>query len=243
MILVNKHMKIAICDDDAQDLQRIEGAVREFLLLKQNDSAVYTFTSGDSLLLFAEKHGSFDLVFLDILMPGGNGIEVAAEIRKKSDACRIIFLTSSPEFAVASYKVDAFYYLLKDSSINEIQTQLGRALAEINQDNSECLLIREKGKLTRVLIRTIEYLESINHTICFHLSGGQTVSCLGTLGEYQDLLADKRFIRCHKSFIVNMGFVTSISGKDFVLEGNQMVPISRNIYQQVKDAYLDSIFV
>ena len=236
-------MKIAICDDDAQDLQRIESAVCEFLFLKQNDSAVYPFISGDSLLLFAEKHGCFDLVFLDILMPGSNGIEIAAEIRKKSDACRIIFLTSSPEFAVHSYRVGAFYYLLKDCSKNEIQAQLGRALAEINQDNSECLLIREKGKLTRVLIRTIEYLESNNHTICFHLYGGQTVSCLGTLGEYQDLLADKRFIRCHKSFIVNMSFVASISGNEFVLEGNQPVPISRNIYRQVKDTYLDYIFV
>jgi DNA-binding LytR/AlgR family response regulator len=236
-------MKIAICDDDAQDLQRIESAVCEFLFLKQNDSAVYTFLSGDSLLLSAEKHGSFDLVFLDILMPGSNGMEVAAEIRKKSDACRIVFLTSSPEFAVDSYRVNAFYYLLKDCSKDEIQTLLGRALTEINQDNSECLLIREKGKLTRVLIRTIVFLESINHTICFHLSGGQTVSCLGTLGEYQDLLADKRFIRCHKSFIVNMSFVASISGKEFVLEDNQMVPISRNIYQQAKDAYLDYIFV
>ncbi len=104
-------------------------------------------------------------------------------------------------------------------------------------------MIKEKGKWTRVSIGAIRYVESINHTVHFHLHKKETVSCFASLNEFHELLlADKRFVKCHKSYIVNMQYVTSITGKDFVLGEGVNIPISRNVYPKVKDSYFDYFF-
>lgn len=238
-------MKIAICDDDRLEKNLIENTVQEFVILKQpvRQVNVHTFTNGEDLLLYIQKHGVFDLFILDIILPGLNGIELAAEIRKMSTSCKIIFLTNSPEFAVESYKVGAFYYLLKNYQKSELLSLLNKALEEISREDVGSIVLKEKGKLTRVQKNTIQYIESMNHTVCFHLRNHQSISCFSTMNEYQAvLLSDKRFIRCHKSFIVNMDYVTSISNMDFILEGDVLVRISRKDYQRVKDDYLDYFF-
>lgn len=238
-------MKIAICDDDIFELQKIKSAVDQFILSKQSDQAitVNTFTNGDDLLSHMNKHGRFDLLILDIIMPGFNGIEIATEIRANHNDCKIVFLTSSPEFAVTSYKVKAFYYLLKPFLVSEINALMNMALAEMVKEKSGSVLIKEKGKLTRVQICRIRYVESVNHTIYFHLYDNEILSCYSTMNEFHDnLLSDKRLIKCHKSFIVNMDYVVSLTSKDFILDDNIHIPISRKTYQVVKNSYFNYFF-
>jgi DNA-binding LytR/AlgR family response regulator len=238
-------VKIAICDDDNLELEKIKNIVEEFIISKQSEYqiTVTAFTNGDELLRYINKHGGFDLLILDIIMPGMNGIELATEIREKSDNCKIIFLTSSPEFAVNSYKVNAFYYLLKTSLSTELAFLLNKALDYMREESSNSVIIKEKGKLTRLQISKIKYIESINHTVNFHLHNSDIISCLSTLNEFHDiLLTDKRFIKCHKSFIVNMNCVKSISNKDFILDDKTLIPISRQVFQQVKILYFDYFF-
>ena len=238
-------MKIAICDDNKIELQQIEKKAADFAGLNQHlcPISIHTFSNGNDLFLFTQKFGRFDLVILDIIMPGLNGIDLAAKLRAFNDHCRIIFLTSSPEFAVDSYKVKAYYYLLKNSSAAELHTLLNRVLDEITEENTSNLVIKEKGKWTKVSFGSIKYVESINHTVQFHLYNKESILSFGSLNEYHELLlADKRFVKCHKSYIVNMQHVTSITGRDFVFGEDASVPISRKIYQQIKDAYLDYFF-
>ncbi len=239
-------MKIAICDDNVPQLQQFENTVQNFIRLKQpaHPVSIHTFTNGRDLFLFTQKYGAFDVVILDIIMPDLNGIELAAKLRAKGDNCRIIFLTSSPEFAVDSYKVKAYYYLLKGSAEAEIPRILNMVLDEIVEENTASVVIKEKGKWTRVPLSTIQYAESSNHTVYFHLHKSETITCFANLKDYNELLlADKRFVKCHKSYIVNMQHVKSITGKDFILGENVSVPISRNMYSVVKDAYFDYIFI
>jgi DNA-binding LytR/AlgR family response regulator len=238
-------VKIAICDDNRLELQKIKSTVDEFVVLKRNETEVKVnaFSSGDDLLCFIDKHGGFDVLILDIIMPGMNGIELASEIRRKHDNCKIIFLTSSPEFAVDSYKVNAFYYLLKSHIDPDLCFLLSRAYNEMKDESGSSIIVKEKGKFTRIQIQKIKYLESINHTVNFHLRSGETVCCYSTMNDYNDvLLPDNRFVSCHKSFIVNMDYVISISSKSFILEGDVFVPISRQAHQQVKAAYFDYVF-
>ncbi len=237
-------MKIAICDDNPAELQRIRTIVQEFVRQKQSacPMSVHTFASGSDLFLFTKKHGAFDLIILDIIMPDLNGLELAAKLRAHNDDCMIIFLTSSPEFAVDSYKVKAYYYLLKHSANTELPKLLNRALDDISEESTASVVIKEKGKWTRVSLSSVQYVESVNHTVHFHLRNG-TISSFASLSEFlETLLSDKRFVKCHKSYIVNMQYVASITGKDFVLKDGMSVPISRNAYSQIKDTYLDYFF-
>lgn len=238
-------MKIAICDDDNFELEKIKNAVDKFIVSKQTNHqiTVNTFTNGNDLLCYINKHGGFDLLILDIIMPGMNGIELAIEIRISNSNCKIVFLTSSPEFAVNSYKVNALYYLLKPFSESELKSLLDKALDGMEEEKSKSIVVKGKGKLKSVQIHTIQYIESVKHTIIFHLRNNEVISCYGTMNEFHDiLLSDRRFIKCHKSFIVNMNYVISISNKDFILDDKTLIPISRQVYQQVKNAYIDCFF-
>jgi DNA-binding LytR/AlgR family response regulator len=179
------------------------------------------------------------LLILDVLMPGLNGIELATELRERLDDCKIIFLTGSPRFALDSYKVNAFYYLLKPFSTSELNTLIEKANNEIVEDNSNCLLLKEKGLLTKVKISDIKYIESNNHTIHFHLKNSRNISCSSPMNAYKDvLLSHEGFIKCHKSFLVNLHYVVSLSKSDFILEGDIHIPIGRNSLQSAKHSYL-----
>lgn len=238
-------MKIALCDDDNTELQKAKYVIQDFITQRQTDFQITlnTFTNGDDLLRHIDRFEGFDLLILDIMMPGMNGIELAAEIRSKNTDCKIIFLTSSSEFAVSSYKVDAFYYLLKPFSENELSALLCKVHDYIDNEKYSSIVIREAGKYTRIQIHTILYIESVKHTIYFHMRSGEVLSCYATISEFSDmLLSDKRFIRSHKSFVVNMNYVISISSKNFVLSDKTLIPISRQAYQLVKNTYIDYFF-
>lgn len=238
-------MRIALCDDDEAELSKVKPLVEGFIAKNQSHEQMSfrMFNDGDELLSTINKGGGYDLLILDILMPGMNGIELAAEIRCRNTDCKIIFLTSSPEFALKSYKVNAFSYLLKPFLPSELEALLEKALYEVIREKSASIVVKEAGKLTRVKIHTIQYVESIRHTICFHLRNQQVLYCYGTMNEFCEiLLSDPKFTKCHKSFIVNMDYVTSITSKDFVMSDQTIIPISRNSYKQIKDSYINYFF-
>ena len=238
-------MNIALCDDDIVGLENAKSVVTNFIAENQSNNKITlnTFTNGDDLLCYIAKSGGFDLLILDILMPGMNGIELATEIRRKDADCKIIFLTSSPEFAINSYKVNAFYYLLKPFNENDLKSLLCKVLNQMVKEKSASIVIKEAGKLTRVQIPTIRYMESIKHTTNFHLNNNEVLSCYSSINEFEEiLLSYKGFVRCHKSFLVNMNYVISISSRNFVLTDETLIPISRQAYGQVKNAYINYFF-
>lgn len=238
-------MRVAVCDDDALELKKIEEAMLEFIGSKQAeaDITLNTFSSGIELLNYINHTASFDLIILDILMPYMTGIEVAAQLRKTNNDMKIIFLTTSPEFAVNSYKVNAFYYLLKPFQKQELISLLDRALVSIRSEKLCSIVIKEKAGLKRIPLHMIEYAESEKHTLNFHLLGGEIASCYAKMGDYSEaLLKDERFVHCHQSFIVNMGRVAQITGKCFVMQDQTQIPISRTVYPQVKQAYIQYFF-
>ncbi len=238
-------MRIAVCDDDPLELQKIKGYVDAYPPIKKEDGGIVvgTFCSGSELLADIRAGGGYDLLILDIVMPGLSGIDLAARIREQDNACRIVFLTSSADFALDSYKVKAYYYLLKNQMKSELPALLQRAAGEIAKETASSILIKEKHRWTRVPIGRIQYAESSNHTVYFHLNHRETVSCYTTINAYHDvLLSDPRFVKCHKSFIVNMSYVAGLTGREFLLEGGGAVPISRNLFGQVKNQYFDYFF-
>lgn len=238
-------MKIALCDDNPSELNKINDSIDAFLLSENlNDSCeIHPFLSADDLLRYTEQHGRFDLLFLDIVMPGMNGIELAKELRSKDHKSMIVFLTTSSEYAVSSYQVNAFYYLLKPYSSTDINSLLRKVFNKLESEKSTSIVVKESGKLTKIEIHNIQFLESIKHMIHFHLRDSSIISCYGTINEFSDLLlSDERFVRCHKSFIINMNFVKSLSSSCFIMQDKVVIPISRQSFKQIKNTYIDFFF-
>ncbi|SDH85843.1 LytR/AlgR family response regulator transcription factor [Desulfosporosinus hippei] len=238
-------LHIAICDDNNNELIQINQIVEEF---RASHSSKYnikcdTFSSSLDLLVATENRKSYDLLILDVVMPLMTGIEVATEIRQKSNLSKIIFLTLSREFAVDSYKVDAFYYLLKPINKEELMPILEKACADIADEKENGILVKCKTCLTKILLHNLEYTEVLGRTLFFHLTTGEVLESYGTMSQLEnDLLRDKRFIKPHRSYIVNMDCIHRITDKDIITFSNKPIPISRELYKTIKQAYIDYSF-
>lgn len=122
-------MKIAICDDDSQELAKISSFIETYRLKKNVLLTYKTFQSATELVSAMES-GAYNILLLDILMPGLNGIQAAHEIREFDGVTKIVFLTSSPEFAVESYQVKAHNYILKPVSKEKLYHMLDELINE-----------------------------------------------------------------------------------------------------------------
>lgn len=238
-------VRIAICDDNAAELQKLEAALLSYIQARQAEAEITfaAFSSGPALLKHVSQNGGFDVTILDIVMPYMTGVEAAAQLRKGNDQSKIIFLTTTSEFAVASYKVNAFYYLLKPFTEGELFPLLDKALHSLQAEQSKFVAVKEKAGLKKIPLHMIEYVESVKHTLNFHLRSGETAVCYAKLTDFKEqLLADKRFVHCHQSYIVNMDKVTTMTNTCFVLQNQTQIPISRGVYPTVKQGYIDYLF-
>ena len=125
-------IKIAFCDDDMEVLHQMNELLDRYRVERNEDITYAAFQSPFELLTEIEKGIRPDILFLDVVMPGQNGMDVAKEIRQYDTNMKIIFLTSSPEFAVESYSVGAYFYQLKpiweESFFRLMDAVLGRKL-------------------------------------------------------------------------------------------------------------------
>ncbi|EHQ88478.1 LytR/AlgR family response regulator transcription factor [Desulfosporosinus youngiae] len=238
-------LQIAICDDNNTELLLIEQIVETFKAshISKYNIKCDTFSNGLDLLKTTENGISYDILILDVVMPLITGIEVAAEIRKSNNLSKIVFLTSSREFAVDSYKVNAFYYLLKPIKKEELIPILEMACSDIVDKREKGIIIKSKMCLTKVFYHRLEYIEVLRRTLFFHLTNGEVLESLGTMSQLEnDLLSDKRFIKPHRSYIVNMDYIHSFTDKDIITFSNSPVPISRELYKNIKQTYIDYSF-
>lgn len=235
-------MKIAICDDDKQELIKINAIIDEYLRYDfVNDKIeVRSFESSIELIEQLESGKQFDVFLLDVIMPGLNGIELAAEIRNKDQVAKIIFLTSSPEFAVESYSVNAFNYLLKPIQKDKLFSVLEKVRSDIFTSKQKYITVKTQTGMFKIFMDELIYIEVMGRNIFFHQTNGVVTEGICTISQVQTvLLTDKRFIKPHRSYIVNMDFIKTLERDGFITLSNQFIPVSRNIYKEVKQAFFE----
>lgn len=238
-------MKIVLCDDNKQELLKISQFVDEYISCRfaQYKFEVYCFESSMELCNQIEGGKHFDIFLLDVLMPGLNGMDLASEIRLKDNIAKIIFLTSSPEFAVESYSVNAFNYLLKPVQKDKLFSVLDKATSDIGSNNKKFVVVKTQTGMFKVFMHELIYVEVIGRTIFFYLSNGMVIESNSTISQAESvLLADNRFIKPHRSFIVNLDYVKNLSQDGFTTTSNKLIPISRNVFKEVKQAYINYSF-
>lgn len=236
-------IRAAFCDDDITVLSE----AREFLdryCREKNQGIVHTaFRSSMDLLAEIERGARFDVLFLDILMPGQNGLEAAAEIRGYDSNVKIIFLTSSAEFAVQSYEVEAYFYQLKPLRWEGFSRVMDSALEKCERERENGILLRCKSGITRLDPERLEFCEVIHRTLLFHLSSGKVLESTGSLDELSRCLESCGcFLRPHRSYLIHLGYVQSISYRAVTMSSLTEIPIPRGKYNEIKDAFLEYAF-
>lgn len=236
-------IRTAICDDDVCTLKEMRGFLDRYCRERNREIVCTTFHNPMDLMAEIERGARFDVLFLDILMPGQNGIETAGEIRNYDTNVKIVFLTSSPEFAVQSYEVKAYFYQLKPLREEAFFRVLDAALDECRQERENSLILRCKGVITRVEPGQLEFCEVIHRTLFFHLNSGKVLESTGHLDELDRLLAPYGcFLRVHRSYIVNLDYVQNISPRAITMTCLTEIPIPRGKCNEIKDAFLAHAF-
>ena len=234
-------LRIAICDDEAQYVHQTAKLVQEYLGGRPDLSGqVFPFRLGRELLCQVEETGGFDLYLLDIIMPGLNGIETGRQLRQLGDGGEIVYLTTSADYAVDSYSVRAFFYLLKPLEKDRLFQVLDAAVKKLNERRSKAVLITTKDGPRRVLLDQILYVERVGRSLRYFCSGGAVDSLSLRVPFHtavEPLLADPRFCQCGSSFAFNLQHVTGVSGQEVLLDSGGPVAIPRASVAPFKHAW------
>lgn len=231
-------MKIVVVDDNATEQKRTLSLVLEYFgEHKIVHSGLMSFASALDLLTYLETHPGFDLYLLDIYMPGINGIELAREIRKKDQGCMIVFITSSCDFALASYEVEALQYILKPFEKEKLFQVMDRCMRMKEQKSHEILLKTDNG-YRKIQTEQILFVEAAHHFQNFYLEK-EVVSTRMNCAQVEQLLAQEpQFARCHQSYLVNLDKIEWIEKNVIHMLNGDSLEISRRTGPSFKKRYL-----
>ena len=232
-------IRIAICDDELLFQNQIAHAIHTYET--HLDVVTKCFDNGDELLK-AHSEAPFDIIFLDIVMPLFHGMDIAKELRTQDKNVKIVFLTSSTEYAVDSYTVKAANYLLKPLSVDKFHACLTDLFEDFAKD-APSILVKTSTSLRTVLLNQIEYVEAQNRYIVFSLTTGETLKTLDPLYSFiNKLTVSDGFYKCHRSYIINMHFIDSYTSKEVKMHSGALIPISRSCHVDFKESYFSYFF-
>lgn len=236
-------VKIAFCDDELSILNELRVLLDRYRV-EHNQEIDYTaFQSPWDLLTEIERGTRYDVLFLDVIMPGETGIDTAAEIRNYDSNVKIVFLTSSAEYAVQSYAVGAYFYQLKPIWKESFFRLMDSAISACEKERENSLILRCKSGITRIELRHIEYCEVIHRTLFIHLTSGKVLECSGQLDDLSRKLDSYGgFLRAHRSYLINLEYVKNLSSRAITMSSLSEIPIPHGKYQEIKDAYLAFAF-
>ena len=225
-------MRIAVCDDE--ELFRIEfkSVLDKVLINAEYD--IDTFSGGSSLYEAFLKN-PFDLVFLDIEMPGIDGITLAKRLRAVSENVQIVFLTSHIEYALEGYEVNALRYLTKPVDIDKLREVLKYVLDKQGSNNHQ-IIIKEDGEDILIDINDVIYMESMNQNVRIVTSAGEHIIRYN-IGDFEEELKDDGFFRIHRGYLISLSKVKRLAKNDVVMDGDVTLPVSRSNVKPLKDAF------
>lgn len=225
-------MRIVICDDDRDSRENLQKLCKKYL--DEKETTIDVFESGD--MLFADKLSTIDIAFLDIEMPGENGICVASKIHQANPKCLIIFVTSYNEYITEAMRNYAFQFLTKPVKEKDLMIELKRAKDEFSRRISRIVILC--NGVERVLeVSKILYVESDNKHVRFVLYGGEVCSTRAKLNTFYEFLFGKNFVAPHKSYMVNMFYVKEFDSQSVTLDNGQTLPLSRSKSEEFKTCF------
>lgn len=236
-------IKIAFCDDDLSVLNEIRVFLDRYRVARNLEIDYTAFHSPLDLLAAIECGSRFDILLLDILMPGETGIDAAAEIRNYDSNVKIIFLTSSAEYALQSYSVGAFFYQLKPIWEESFYKLMDTVLAACEKEQTSSLILRCKSGITRIELKHLEYCEVIHRTLFIHLTSGKILESIGSMDKLSEQLEPYgNFYRPHRSYLVNLNYVQKLSCHAITMSCLTEIPIPRGKYNEIKNVFLEYSF-
>ncbi|MDR0416535.1 MAG: LytTR family DNA-binding domain-containing protein [Propionibacteriaceae bacterium] len=217
-------VRVGIVDDSRRDRAHIA-----LLLSRYQDEhgvkcAVREYSDGAALL--DGYQADLDVIFLDILMGGIDGMCAAAAIRKADSKVVIIFVTNTAQYATRGYSVQAQSYVLKPVSYFAFETEMNRCLARLRQTERASILIGSGSSVRRMAVADVIYLSSTRHRITVR-TADEEIHLSGTLKAFENQLAGHHFYRSNSGYLINLQHLMAIEAEDAVMSNGDVLKISR----------------
>lgn len=214
--------RIAICDDNTAEITAVKKLLERYTEQKGLTVQVSVYCDGIELVSAHEDDGAyFDLILLDILMKQLNGIDAALRLRRNGVRTPFIFFTTSRDYAVESYDVQATAYLIKPVDYEKLSAALDKIFSK-----ADCprLALHIHSDIRYFKYDDILFFESRDHATYVTLESGDSLRCAETLAALEAKLTDDgRFYRCYKGYLINLDHVQQMEDV-FILTGGYRVP-------------------
>lgn len=193
---------------------------------------------GSAMEMLSDK-GHYDLCFLDIEMPGIDGMEAAGLLRTYDEEIPIIFVTNLAKYAVKGYEVGAIGFIVKPVTYGNLQLALDRALRAVTKSSGRTLTIPTDDGVRVVPLRQLVYVEVTKHRLTYHLDGEDALEARGSLVQTEADLADAPVVRVGKSCLANMDQISIVRSSELVMSNGDVLRISRTHKRAVVDKVTD----
>ena len=229
-------MRVAICDDNSVDLN----AMREVFHRTAPEHVVEAYSDGRKLLDAIAGGRAYDLLFLDIIMPGITGMELAREAGRIAPDLPVVFLTDSEAYALEAFSVRALHYILKPMTEPDLKECLNR-LEERRGARQRVHIISSSGTRQMLYADEIQYAQSDAHYYDLHLKDGTVIKVRMTQKEIRNTLGDS-FLLVSRGLVVNLEFIRQLGPKSCMLKDGREILLSRGNVEEIHSAYAAYVF-
>lgn len=226
-------IRVALVEDEESSQRTLTEYLERFS--QEINEKIHVSIFPDGAEIVEDYRGNYDIILMDILMRYMDGMEAASEIRKVDKEVVILFITSTPQYVMKGYTVDALDYVLKPVSYFAFSQRMQRALERMKHRTRKFISVPFQGGMRKLDISQIRYIEVVNHSLIYHLDG-ETLEAKGVLSELEDALTAYHFFRCNKCYLVNLEHVNGVNENCADVDGDQ-IQVSR----PKKKAFLDAL--
>ena len=227
--------RIAICDDCGEQREYLAGLVAAWAKKVRATADIRTFPSAEAFLFSYAEEKDYDILLLDVEMPGMSGVELAREVRRENAAVQIVFITGYYEYFSDGFDVSALHYLMKPVKQDKLFGVLDRAVAAM-QKTERVILLPVSGEMLRLPVGQVQYVEVFSHTVAI-VTKTDTIQVKMPISEIEKLLGDG-FIRCHRSYLIGVKHIARLSKTEVILDSGKTLPLSRSAAAMVHKAFI-----
>ena len=223
-----KILLIGICDDEKEALNQIAESIKESI--REMELPIHTkcrlFLNGEGMYQAIEKD-AFDLLFVDIEMPGLNGFQLVKKISMRRKMPCLVFVSAYESFVFDSQEYMPLWFVRKSSLKRDMYRALYKYF-EVKQPQKVCCFAQNDAKLQELYIHDIVYVESRGHAVYIQKTQGRVTKQYGSLKAFEKELAPHDFLRIHKSYLVNQEFIAEIGKKEVFLKDGSALEMGRD---------------
>jgi len=225
-------IRVAVVEDEEQYREEFLSYLKRYEKESGQHFRISVFTDGDEIT--EGYQADYDLILMDIAMQFMDGMTAAEKIRRLDSEAVIIFITSTPQFVMRGYAVDALDYVLKPINYFAFSQRIDRAISRMGKRRRRYISVPVKGGIQKLEVSQLRYVEVQDHDLVYHTARGSVLT-RGTLAEAEELLGTEQFFRCSKCYLVNLEYVDGIQNFDILMD-NTRIQVSRARKKPLMDA-------